>query len=219
MKVRFFASMLFFAGMSGLNGADPPNVKFGIKSGDRDAGLWAKVDDAPASDGEIRLRALWVRSSPAREILSENGDFRLSEKQGWTYEFYVLLENVGSREIEVPSIIDREPRSTGIPLNGAVLVPYLVRFNDLNNEITFVESASAFRPVTLRPGEAMRLPIYYQIAEKLEPHWFFYAVDETVAKRYGWWSGALKCKAEEFLPKQPAPATRTGDSRGKLIER
>ena len=187
-------------------------VRFIGPRGERDKGLMGRYDTASASDGKLRLRALWERSFPAREILSERGEFSLSEKKGWTYEFYVLVENVGKEDVDVPSITDRTPRSAGMSIAGSVIVPYIVRFYDRGG-ITFVESASAFRPVRLRPGESMRLPVYYRIGETLEPHWFFYAVDESVAKRYGWWSGALKCEAEQFLPNQasePMPLSRHG---------
>ena len=156
-------------------------------------------ENAKATDGKIRLRAVWIRSYPPREILSAS-TFRSSDQKGSTFEFYVLIENVGKEEIEVPSTIDSSPRSFGMPVSGVMIVPYLVKFENLIGGITLVESASAYRPVKLKPGETMRLPIFYRISEKLEPHWFFYAVDETVAKRYGWWSGALKCEAEEYLP-------------------
>jgi len=184
----------------------PEQVRFVTPRGERDPGPMGKYDTATASDGKIRLRALWVRSVPAHEILSESGVSRLSDKEGWTYEFYVLVENVGKEEVELPSIIDRVPRSMGMPIGDGMIVPYVVKFEDLHG-VTFVESAAAFRPVKLRPGESMRLPIYYRIGKTLEPHWFFYAVEESVAKRYGWWSGALKCQAEEYLPNQTSEPT------------
>jgi len=207
MNIRVLISLILITGTQASRGADSPNVKFVTPRGDRDPGLMGKFQDAPATDGKIRLRTVWVRSAPAHEILSESGLFRLSDKEGWTYEFYALVENVGKEEIEVPSIIDRSPRSTGMPIGGAMIVPYVVKFGDLIGRITFVESASAFRPVKLKPGESMRLPIFYRVGKTLEPHWFFYAVEESIAKRYGWWSGALKCQAEEYLPNQASEPT------------
>src|SRR5438105_4219454 len=87
--------------------------------------LWDKYERAPVSDGKIRLRTVWVRSAPAHDILSESGLVRVSDKKGYTYEFYVLVENVGKEEIEVPSIIDRTPRSIGMPVGTAMIVPYI----------------------------------------------------------------------------------------------
>lgn len=164
---------------------------------------WTNYESAPVGDGRLRIRAFWQRSSPAHEILNENGLVRASQIEGATYEFCVLLENVGKLEIELPS----SPRGglpiVGIPLQGKVVVPYIIRFGEAFGALAYVESEVTFRPVRLKPGEATRLPVYYRIVktgESLPVHWFFYAVEESVAKRFGWWSGALACKSEEFLP-------------------
>jgi hypothetical protein len=176
-----------------------------VCSASENKGLLDRFESAASSDGKLRLRAVWMASAPAHDILA-GGIYRPSARKGRTYEFYVLVQNIGKEEIEVPSIIDRSPRTGGILIGSMVIVPYVVKFDDLLGRITFVESASAFHPVKLKPGEVMRLPIFYQIEESLKPHWFFYAVDATVANRYGWWSGALKCEAEEYRPnKAPEP--------------
>lgn len=166
--------------------------------------LWKKFDAAPSSDGRIRLSAVWYRYLPGSDILDED-TVRASDKKGFTYEFYVLIQNVGKEDVVVPSPVKNSRRNVAEWVNGNRVVPYMIYFGDLLGRTTLVESAAAFRPVSLKPGESTRLPIFYRITEKLEPHWFFYAVDDKVAKRYGWWDGALKCKGEEYLPNQQLP--------------
>jgi hypothetical protein len=46
-------------------------VRFVTPRGEEDPGPWGKYDTASASDGKIRLRAVWVRSAPAHDILSD----------------------------------------------------------------------------------------------------------------------------------------------------
>lgn len=170
---------------------------------------WTNYEAAPVNDGKLRLSAFWQRSSPAHDIVTENGATKLSKIDGWTYEFCVLIENISNEAIELPSSPKGGMPIVGIPISGRVIVPYIVMFGDAFGSINYVESATTFRPVKLKPGEATRLPIYYRIVkagESLPTHWFYYAVEESVAKRYGWWSGSLACKGEEFIPSRFDPA-------------
>ena len=164
---------------------------------------WTNYQSASPNDGNLRLRALWYRTSPAYDILTEGGTLKRSKDTGSTYEFCVLIENIGKEELVVPSWTKDGMPPRVIPFRENVIVPYIIKSDDAFGFLRYVDSPATFRPVKLKPGEATRLPIYYRIVkqgESLPPHWFYYAVEESLAKRYGWWSGELACKGEEFHP-------------------
>lgn len=167
---------------------------------------WDKYDSAPESDGRLRLRALWVNYVPAQEVLSESGVRRPSEVDGSSYEYYVFIENIGKNAVELPSSPKGGgPISIGRPIGGIIVVPYIVQFERELERFKVVESPSVFRPVRLEPGETARLPIYFRIVKRgisVPEHYFYYYVDEEIARRYGWWSGALRCKGEAYSPYQ-----------------
>jgi len=173
---------------------------------------WTNYSSAPEEDGRLRLRAVWKSSSPAHDILDEGGATRPANVNGTTYEFCVLVENIGEGEMEIPSWSKPGVSKIGISIGGEIVVPYIISPSSAFGRINFVESPNTYRPVKLKPGEAVRLPVYYRIVkegESLPPHHFYFAVEESIAKRYGWWSGALACKGEEFHPDEEHKPTKT----------
>lgn len=81
-----------------------------------------KFNSVSESDGQLRMHAMWVRSTPARDILTEDGESALSSVEGFTYEFFVLLENIGRNAIVVPSSTrSPSPKSNGNEPKGSII--------------------------------------------------------------------------------------------------
>ncbi len=128
---------------------------------------WTNYASVPAEDGTLRLRAYWKRTSPAYDILTEGHAFRLSQVEGATYEFCVLIQNIGKTEIEVPSSPKGGMALRSMPVGKDVVVPCIIKFEDDFEPLRYIDAPAKFSPVKLKPGEATRLPIYYRICVRV----------------------------------------------------
>lgn len=156
----------------------------------------------------LKLYAYWQTTVPARTVSPDGVRFVYSKNPAEsTVIYHVFVKNVSAGAIVIPtfpregypSILVSEPKGYNI-----MLYRFQARyaFGDTGSG-QVIDSACAYRPVCLRPGELTELSLWSMImkpGEKPPQYLVRFEVDEPMAKNYGWWTGIIQAFAAPYSP-------------------
>lgn len=146
--------------------------------------------------GGLRLRVA-AMISPV-EAITRSGSRLMYDATAAFLDVECALENISDHPIELPS----RPENNAIAASSSGVGKYWVAFRVFSSGFAgkpTVVSPLLFFPVTLQPGESVRLPRYHvtikpddwRTARLLQQVKVEYEVNAELAHRFNWWSGKI----------------------------